>query len=485
MKAPLFTFLILYTCLLFSFVSSADVLEESYTGTEFDVSGNVAGSFVIDIDDFVQGADGNYIVNQSFDLFSEVPSFEGGNELRSITNNSLSFVFRNVPASSTINGQLTLHAYYQPTSPYSVSSGYVYSVSASTPASLPRANISSTYVTGSLDLSTRYTCTLNGYTIFDTALNSTQIASLPPAYVPMLSSSAYPSFVQDHVLNYSITNTKSTANNITVTLYPSSPSGLTFTKQASLASLYSFSGKDYSAVLAEISTAVRQTAARVGASNSYLSALQGYIVTGFGLGDGEKSIRSHMVTLQTQNEALYNLIVNDFRYDMAGTGSRQTMGFMITQLYNTIGRNSSSGFRGQMSNEFVDTRYSLQLLRAHMDEALGYYGTGTSLKASLDNLTSGYDSSAGSSVNQTLNDKLDEYDKLQDETFKDTSETLSNFSFSNAFNFAVGLQSSLQFVSSLIVTFTGGSGDFSVYISTLYVLVFLSIVLGIWRFSGK
>lgn len=100
-------------------------------------------------------------------------------------------------------------------------------------------------------------------------------------------------------------------------------------------------------------------------------------------------------------------------------------------------------------------------------------------------MINGYDNTGMNQDNAALSDSLSGYDAATGAIFDSASDTLNNFSFEDIFSFSIGLVTALGFVKGFVDDFFVASGDFTVIVTVVFTLVFLSIVIGIARFKGK
>lgn len=100
----------------------------------------------------------------------------------------------------------------------------------------------------------------------------------------------------------------------------------------------------------------------------------------------------------------------------------------------------------------------------------------------LDNLTTGYDSTAGNSTNDKLAGSLGGFTSSEDAVVSGAESGVNALDIDSFFNFVPGLLSGLGLVMVFVDGFILASGDLGFIFPFLYVLVFVTLILGIWRF---
>lgn len=100
----------------------------------------------------------------------------------------------------------------------------------------------------------------------------------------------------------------------------------------------------------------------------------------------------------------------------------------------------------------------------------------------MDNLTNGYDASKGNEAADRLQTDLGALDDAEQNVFNRADGELLNFDFSNIFKFSAGLVSGLSVIVSFANGFFLASKDLTVAVSVLYCMIFISILVGLWRF---
>ncbi len=84
-----------------------------------------------------------------------------------------------------------------------------------------------------------------------------------------------------------------------------------------------------------------------------------------------------------------------------------------------------------------------------------------------------------------LNDSLSGYDEAQQSIFSSSTASIEKFDVDNLFNFTVNISSALLVWNNLMVSIVASMGDFSLIYTISMGLVFIGIVVGIWRFFVK
>lgn len=84
-----------------------------------------------------------------------------------------------------------------------------------------------------------------------------------------------------------------------------------------------------------------------------------------------------------------------------------------------------------------------------------------------------------------LNGSLSGYDEAQQSIFSSSTASIEKFDVDNLFNFTVNISSALLVWNNLMVSIVASMGDFSLIYTISMGLVFIGIVVGIWRFFVK
>lgn len=100
----------------------------------------------------------------------------------------------------------------------------------------------------------------------------------------------------------------------------------------------------------------------------------------------------------------------------------------------------------------------------------------------LDNLTTGYDSTAGNSTNDKLSGSLDGFTSSEDAIVGGAESGVNALDIDSFFDFVPGLLSGLSLVTVFADGFILASGDLAFIFPFLYVLVLVTLIMGIWRF---
>lgn len=84
-----------------------------------------------------------------------------------------------------------------------------------------------------------------------------------------------------------------------------------------------------------------------------------------------------------------------------------------------------------------------------------------------------------------LNDSLSGYDDAQQSIFASSTASIEEFDIDNLFNFTVNISAALLVWNNLMVSIVASMGDFSLIYTISMGLVFIGIVVGIWRYFVK
>ena len=84
-----------------------------------------------------------------------------------------------------------------------------------------------------------------------------------------------------------------------------------------------------------------------------------------------------------------------------------------------------------------------------------------------------------------LNDSLSGYDEAQQSIFASSTVSIEKFDVDNLFNFTANISAALLVWNNLMVSIVASMGDFSLIYTISMGLVFIGIVVGIWRFFVK
>lgn len=107
------------------------------------------------------------------------------------------------------------------------------------------------------------------------------------------------------------------------------------------------------------------------------------------------------------------------------------------------------------------------------------------MQAQTDKITSGYDSSGGSDMNDQFSSSVGSYEDASDSLFESASSGLDSFSFANIASYSA-IVASLSFVQTVmasIFTAVGGeSGPYGVILSVLFSVVLVSLLIGLYRY---
>lgn len=113
------------------------------------------------------------------------------------------------------------------------------------------------------------------------------------------------------------------------------------------------------------------------------------------------------------------------------------------------------------------------------------------LGGKIDNLTNGYDSSVGDSMNDNFSATLNEYQTAEDSLFSSAKDGLSGFKFVNIASYPT-LVTALSFVTSLMTSLfvaVGGEGSpIEIVLSVLFSIMLVSMAIGLYKYyqsNGK
>lgn len=84
-----------------------------------------------------------------------------------------------------------------------------------------------------------------------------------------------------------------------------------------------------------------------------------------------------------------------------------------------------------------------------------------------------------------LNNSLADYDNAQQSIFTSSSTAINNFDFENLFSFSININSAIVVWNSLMTSIIASMGDFSLIYTISMGLVFISVIVGIWRYFVK
>ena len=97
-----------------------------------------------------------------------------------------------------------------------------------------------------------------------------------------------------------------------------------------------------------------------------------------------------------------------------------------------------------------------------------------------------FDGKSGMDKNSSdLNSSLSDYDDAQQSIFTSSSTAINNFDFENLFVFQLNISSAIGVWNSLMTSIVASMGDFSLIYTISMGLVFISIIVGIWRYFVK
>ncbi len=107
------------------------------------------------------------------------------------------------------------------------------------------------------------------------------------------------------------------------------------------------------------------------------------------------------------------------------------------------------------------------------------------MQQQTDQLTNGYDSSAAGGVNDKLGGSFTDYNDAVGSAMGSAVEDANSFDIGGALDFTSGLVSGLSLIRGISNSWIAASGDLSSAIVIIYVVAFVIILAGIWRFSRK
>lgn len=108
----------------------------------------------------------------------------------------------------------------------------------------------------------------------------------------------------------------------------------------------------------------------------------------------------------------------------------------------------------------------------------------TTITNQTNEMMNGFDNSSMGSSNEKLSGSIAEYDTAEDAITSSAVASMSNFVFDDYFAFAAGTSSAMSFVGSFITSCGGASGDFFSVVMIGLCMMFISILVGLWRFRG-
>lgn len=99
-----------------------------------------------------------------------------------------------------------------------------------------------------------------------------------------------------------------------------------------------------------------------------------------------------------------------------------------------------------------------------------------------DEALNGYDNSGMDGTNSQLSGTLGGMDDVEDAAMGDSKDTIKNFDFGSMMDFSAGVTSGLSFITSVVNSFISASGQFQIVILFSFLMAFLSIIVGLWRY---
>lgn len=101
----------------------------------------------------------------------------------------------------------------------------------------------------------------------------------------------------------------------------------------------------------------------------------------------------------------------------------------------------------------------------------------------LDNLTNGFDSSAGTAANTQLQGSVDNYGSMEGTLFDSVSSGLSDFDFFNL-NSVPAMVTGLSFIGAIMQSWfvaAGGASGVGIVLSVLFSVMIVSMILGLYK----
>lgn len=100
----------------------------------------------------------------------------------------------------------------------------------------------------------------------------------------------------------------------------------------------------------------------------------------------------------------------------------------------------------------------------------------------IEELTRGYDPSSGNESNDDLSDSFGKLDDLESGAISDAGGSLKDFDPGSIFDFTGYMFSAMSFMGGFVDSFFVISGPLSTIPTVLYVMAFLVVVVGLWRY---
>ena len=114
----------------------------------------------------------------------------------------------------------------------------------------------------------------------------------------------------------------------------------------------------------------------------------------------------------------------------------------------------------------------------------GFITSGYSISSDDEGIVNGYDDSAGNQVSSDFESGVNDYDQVEDNLFNTSTGALQGFEFFDFGSFSA-VTSGLSFCSSLLTSIYenfGGLNGIGIVISVLFSVLFMAIVIGLFRY---
>lgn len=149
------------------------------------------------------------------------------------------------------------------------------------------------------------------------------------------------------------------------------------------------------------------------------------------------------------------------------------------------GYKTVADYTAAMSNIQSELEYQTTELESQTVELQSQTSEMKKQNSKLDNLTSGYDASAGSLVNDDLSASLTGYETSQDSLFSAAQSGLDSFTFVDFSSYPT-LVTSMSFVNSLMTSvfasMGGESGPAGIVLTVLFSVMLVSMIIGLYRY---
>lgn len=108
----------------------------------------------------------------------------------------------------------------------------------------------------------------------------------------------------------------------------------------------------------------------------------------------------------------------------------------------------------------------------------------TTITNQTNNMMNGYDNSGLGNTNDKLSGSVAQYDQAENNITSSAVAGMNAFVFDDYLSFAAGTSSAMTFVGSFINSCANASGDFFSVVMIWLCMMFITILIGIWRFRG-